>query len=521
MLRETTVKNGRVAGIPAADPRITVYKGIPFAAPPVGDLRWRPPQPAKDWDGVLQADRFKPIAMQHTPGLGDPEFLYNKEWHVDSKIERSEDCLYLNIWTPAKNADEKLPVMFWIFGGGLQVGYPSEMEFDGERIARRGVIFVSVNYRLNVFGFLCHPEITAENPKNPANIGLLDQRAGMLWVKENIAAFGGDPDNITIFGQSAGAGSVMAHLTSPMNKGLFQKAIPQSGGGIAEGFSHNLPVLSQAEKHGEQFFKLLGVSSLEQARKIDAVTLLHRADELPMPSFSRFKWGIITDNKFLDRCAKDAITAGTLHPVPIMTGSTVDEFPVIPLKSMIGAFPMAVPEKPYRDEDFVEFAKARFGDDAEKFTELCGYGKDDIDAVVNKGRFNFFELGNWLWARKNAETKNAPMYLYRFNPPMPGDDAGSFHSSDLWFTFETLAKCWRPFKGAHYDLARLMCNYWTNFAKTGDPNGCDADGTPMPQWTPYTAESPYAMYFDLNPTMETEPPSELMQFLIEHDYADL
>lgn len=521
MLRETTVKNGRIAGIPAADPRITAYKGIPFAAPPVGKLRWRPPQPASDWDGVLQADRFAPISVQDTPGLGGPDALYDKEWHVDSKIPMSEDCLYLNVWTPAKSTDEKLPVMFWIFGGGFQWGYPSEMEFDGERIARRGVVFVSVNYRLNVFGFLAHPEITAENPENPANFGLLDQRAGMQWVKENIAAFGGDPDNVTVFGQSAGGGSTIAHLTSPMSKGLFSKVIPQSGGGLAPGFSSGQMTLSDAEKYGKGFFDFIGVSGLDDARKIEARTLLEKANQYPLAGKMHLRWAMVIDGKFLTRSPKDAILAGEINASAIMTGTTDDEFPTIPLKSAIGTGPMYVPSDPFNEDDFLAFAKERFGERAGEFTALCGYGRDDIKTVINNASYNFFELGNLLWARKNAELRTAPLYLYRFNPPMPGDNAGSFHSSELWFTFETLAKCWRPFKGRHYDLARLMCNYWTNFAKTGDPNGVDADGTPMPRWEPYTKENPHTMYFDLEPALDKVPPSDVMKFVVDCDYQNL
>ena len=521
MLRETTIKNGRIAGIPAADPRVTAYKGIPFAAPPVGELRWRPPQPVKDWAGVLQADRFAPIAMQDTPGLGDPNALYNKEWHVDSNVPMSEDCLYLNVWTPAKNADEKLPVMFWIFGGGLQVGYPSEMEFDGERIARRGIVLVSVNYRLNVFGFFAHPELTAENPDGPANLGLLDQRAGLLWAKENIAAFGGNPDNITIFGQSAGAGSTMAHLTSPMSKGLFHRAIPQSGGGITPGFSDGNPGLPEAELYGQGFFKFLGVSNLAEARRIDSRILLEKANEYPAPLDRYFKWGMVIDGLFLPRQPKEAIMAGGLHQVPILTGTTVDEFPVIPQRSDLMLLPTMKPVNPVSEEAFIDFAEERFGSDADAYMSLCGYGNEDIETVVRNGSFNLFELGNWLWARKSAQLGVEPMYLYRFNPPMPGDDAGSFHSSELWFTFETLSKCWRPFKGRHYDLARMMCNYWTNFAKTGDPNGSDADGTPMPRWEPYSEKSPYAMYLDLDPAMDVMGLSELMDFIVEHDYKKL
>lgn len=228
MIRVVKIENGMVRGLPAADPRITSFKGIPFAAPPVGENRWRAPQPVEDWEGVFDALEFAPISMQAKTVI-DVNNIYTREWSVDPEIPMDEDCLYLNVWTPAKSADEKLPVYVWYFGGGLQVGHTAEMEFDGERIARRGIVVVTINYRLNTFGFLCHPEITAESPEAPANFGHLDQQAGTRWVKRNIAAFGGDPDNITIGGQSAGAGSVMAQLTSPQNEGLFQRAIIQSG----------------------------------------------------------------------------------------------------------------------------------------------------------------------------------------------------------------------------------------------------------------------------------------------------
>lgn len=268
MLRIVKTENGQVEGIPAADPRITAFKGIPFAAPPVGQNRWRAPQPCEDWEGVRKAYTFAPISVQDTPGIGDN--LYNREWHVDSEIPMDEDCLYLNVWTGAKSAEEKQPVVVWYFGGGLQWGYPSEMEFDGERLARRGIVVVTVNYRLNVFGFLAHPELTKEQPDAPTNFGSLDQKAGLNWVVRNIEAFGGDPDNITIAGQSAGGGSVLSQLTCPDNFGIIKKAIiqsamirdPYTGGGVG------IPEkLAEAEKHGEEFFDFLGVSSLKEARE--------------------------------------------------------------------------------------------------------------------------------------------------------------------------------------------------------------------------------------------------------------
>ena len=203
MLRRTKTLNGPVEGYPGSDARITVYKGIPYAADTSGKNRWRAPQPVENWEGVRRCYEFGPITMQAIPGK-DPNAFYSKEWHVDPEVPMGEDGLRLNIWTPAKSTDEKLPVFVWFFGGAYKEGYAHEMEFDGERIAHRGVIFVTVAYRVNVFGFLCHPELTAEDPEHPANFGLLDQRAGLEWVRNNIAFFGGDPDNVTIGGQSAG-----------------------------------------------------------------------------------------------------------------------------------------------------------------------------------------------------------------------------------------------------------------------------------------------------------------------------
>ena len=236
MLRVTRTENGAVRGLPAADPLITVYKGIPFAAPPVGKNRWRVPQPAEDWNGVRDCYTFAPAALQQIPGV-DFENMYVKEFW-SAGFAMSEDCLYLNVWTPARSADERLPVMVWIHGGGMQCGYTFEPEFDGTQIARRGVVFVSIPYRVSALGFLAHPELTAETGGvGCTNFGLYDQKAALDWVKRNIAAFGGDPDNITIFGQSAGGRSVLFQLTTPLNApGTFHRAVNQSGGGIGGGF---------------------------------------------------------------------------------------------------------------------------------------------------------------------------------------------------------------------------------------------------------------------------------------------
>ncbi len=439
MLRKTTVENGKIHGIAGADPRITAYKGVPFAKPPVGELRWRAPQRLDEkWDGEYYAVDFAPISVQDQPGVGTD--VYCKEWHVDPDIPMDEDCLYLNIWTPAKSADEKLPVLVWFFGGGYQWGYTAEMEFDGERIARRGVIVVSVNYRLAALGFMVHPEITADakaHGEAPGNFGLLDQQAGLNWVRRNIAAFGGDPDRITIAGQSAGGGSVMQQLTCKDNFDIIKGAVIFSG--MIKHPDPKMDIfkpikLEEAEKRGQDFFNFLGVKNLTEARALDAFEIRAKYGQYAAEHPRVFP---IEDGVF---CVGDPYTRfinGDRAKVPVFAGNTVDEF-VIDGRSIV--------------EPSVK------------------------NAFLSSGADN--------------------MYYYCFEPDIPGDDhPGCFHSCDLWFFFETLGKCWRHYVGRHYDLARQMCNYYANFVKNGTPNGNDPDGSVMPEWKPYTASEHFEMHF--------------------------
>lgn len=496
MLRIVRVENGLVQGLPAADPRITSFKGIPFAAPPTGENRWRAPQPAKDWEGVYKAYEFGPMSMQ----ARDKTSMYSREWHVDHEQPMSEDCLYLNVWTPANSADEKLPVFVWYFGGGLQVGYPSEMEFDGERIARRGIVVVTINYRLNTFGFLCHPEITAEAPEAPANFGHLDQQFATRWVKRNIQAFGGDPNNITIGGQSAGGGSVLSQLTSPQNEGLFQRAIIQSGIITPLYPGNRMPfgkvTLKEAEQEGKKFFDYLGVSSLAEARQLDGEYLREKTLE-----YNRF-WGTVIDDVFCVGNAYDLFLENKRCMVPVLLGHTSSEFFSVPVANTL--------------EEFKTMATELFGEDAGEFLELCQAQSGTLEDVIKRASVSGLEYGIRIIGQANSDTgANIPLYYYNFDAEIPGwDNPGTFHSVDLWFTFETLAKCWRPFVGKHYDLARQMCNYWSNFIRSGDPNGKDSTGEDMPQWDAYTPDAPYGMVFGDKAEFVREQPSDLMKFLI-------
>ena len=477
MLRQVRTENGWVRGIEAADPRITAFKGIPFAAPPTGKNRWRAPQPCENWAGVRDCCRFAPISMQWIPGLGND--IYCREWHVDPEIPMGEDCLYLNVWTNAKKAGEKLPVLVWFFGGGLQCGYPAEMEFDGERIARRGIVVVTVNYRVGALGFLTHPQISREQPETPANFGNLDQQAGLKWVKRNIAAFGGDPDRVTIAGQSAGGGSVMSQVACRENEGLFRGAVVMSAMIFDPYLRREVgrpETLRQAEKKGEDFFEFLGVKTLEEARRLDAVTL-QRSYEKYMEGHVPFF--TVQDDLF---CTGDPIALyrkGECVDVVMMAGNTADEFlNTVEAKDA---------------EELKQAAERLFGDGAETFLSFPETKK----SIPGQGFAPVSGIECTVKGVLSDTAKNGKKgYCYCFSPDMPGwDNPGTFHSSDLWFWFETLAKCWRPFVGRHYDLARQMCDYFCNFIRTGDPNGKDLCGQALPRWETWSEEKPCTMMF--------------------------
>lgn len=499
MLRIVKTENGAVRGIEAADPRITAFKGIPFAAPPVGENRWRAPQPAESWEGVLDCARFKPISMQDTPGIGDG--LYNREWHVDPEIPMGEDCLYLNVWTPAKSANEKLPVLVWYFGGGYQWGYTAEMEFDGERMARRGIIVVSVNYRLGAFGFLAHPEITKNQPDAPANFGSLDQQAGLMWVHRNISAFGGDPDNITVAGQSAGGGSVLSQITCPKNFGIIKRAIVQSGiirSPYASGGFSTPVQLSDAEKLGERFFEFMGVKTLDEARALDPFYIRDKYGEYARDNPRFFT---VQDDKFQFGDPYTLLYEGKSANIPIMAGNTGNEFG--------GGI------KAENEDELEQKAREIFGMEAKKF---LSFPEAHIKNGGSYAVLSSIECAcKALFSRYREIGNDFGCYYYLFDPDIPGEDnPGSFHSSELWFTFETLAKCSRAYAGRHYDLARMMCNYWCNFIKCGDPNGLDADGTMMPRWEAYTDESHAGMAFLKEGAVPTQSDSEFIGFMTEN-----
>jgi para-nitrobenzyl esterase len=428
-----STKTGLVSGVPLPGKDITVFKGIPFAAPPVGELRWKAPQPAAPWTGVRPADRFMPPAWQEYHQKGS---FYDREWG-HKPFERSEDCLYLNVWTPAKSADEKLPVAVWIFGGGYMSGFAHENEFDGEAFSSKGVVYVSINYRLNVFGFLAHPDLDQESGRS-GNYGTLDQVAALHWVHENIAAFGGDPGNVFIYGQSAGAGSVVSLVYSPLMKGIVQRAAAHSG-------LSNFQSKEAAYYAGQTFVEHCGNRSPLELRDMPAEELLDQFTSffpkyMADPKAKFLPFGPYIDGYVLQDSFENLTNSGRFNDVQFILGSTKDD--------MAGNIPF-----PW------------------------------MPAGLNKSMRDYgFKL---------EELGRKPAYLYFFQRPMPGDDSGSWHSCDLWYIHGTLKNCWRPFEAVDYKISDAMITYWTNFVKSGDPNGAG-----LPEWKPLTKADPFTMVFD-------------------------
>ncbi|MDR3119725.1 MAG: carboxylesterase family protein [Clostridiales bacterium] len=414
----------------------TVFRGIPYAKPPVGALRWKKPVPPESWNGVRDAKVFGATAMQR---LQTPGSFYEKEFFSDEDFfpPMSEDCLFLNVWTPARAAGDKLPVAFWIHGGGFVGGYGTEPEFDGAAYCERGVILVSFNYRLGALGFLAHEWLSAESAKeghgaHSGNYALYDQLAALNWVRENIAAFGGDPDKITIFGQSAGARSVQSLVSSPLTKGLIAGAILQSGGGYKLPISRDA-TLQSAEGLGARFAEACGADSLESLRALPVEAVMKASNELVESAAAKgqgFAFGPCIDGKFLITGSDDALESGLHADIPYMIGSAMNDF---------------------------------------------GVTRADLAA----GKKNRLYQGCIEWSLLGESLGRKPSYVYYFMREPLGDDAGAFHSSELWYMFNTLSRSWRPKVWADYELAEKMTDYWCNFVKTGDPNGGG-----LPRWEP-------------------------------------
>lgn len=476
------VTGGEILGRQTADGTVSIYQGIPFAAPPVGSLRWKAPQPVKPWEGVLECTDFGPSPMQGDP---IPFSMWSKEYLIkDEPI--SEDCLYLNVWTGAQSPSEKRPVVVWIYGGGFNSGGANVPIYDGESFARKGVVFVSINYRVNIFGFLAHSELTKESANNSSgNYGILDQVAALKWVKENIAAFGGDPENVTIAGQSAGAMSVNTLVASPLAKGLFNKAIPHSGGLLTGG----LPTLSQAEQAGERAVSRFNASSIEELRAMSAEEIMKAGGS----------WRPVIDNYLLPKDIKDVFAAGEQNKVDLLTGWNEDE------GFTLGGIQEA--------SAYQQQIRNQYGDQADKYLEYYP-GSTDEEAEKSQydaGRDLIFGVQNYTWARIQAQA-GTDVYVYRFTRDVPGEGEyakyGAFHTGEVPYAYDNLEFVNRPWESADRDLEAVMADYWVNFIKTGNPNGSG-----LPDWPKFTLDQKEIVFLGDEVTSGPMPDSGRLDFL--------
>jgi len=461
------VEGGLITGTRSWGYGVRMYRGIPFAAPPVGDLRWKPPQPVIPWEGVLAANDFGPSPMQRQR----PPFEAS---HNDGTHPYSEDCLYLNVWSAAKSPDEKLPVMVWIFGGGGVEGSGSEALYDPNSLAKKGVVVVTFNYRVNVFGWMSHPDLTAESPnQSSGNYGALDQIAALKWVQNNIAQFGGDPDRVTIFGESGGSRSVNWLMASPLAKGLFQGAIGQSHSVFGR-----MMTLRQGEKQGKQLEQSIGAASLAELRAIPAENLeafiLRNGSRMGAP---------VVDGWFLPEDIYTIFAQGKQNNVALITGGNEDEG-----GGIAGANRTNV--RPKDLASYMEWAKEILGDEAK---HLIKYYPAATDADARRAYHDIFRdanmVGHRIWAKLQSEAGKSPAYFYLFSmaPPAYGKDGktpdrsrGAFHGAEIAYVFDNLRYMDRPWTDHDRKIADIASAYWVNFAKTGNPNGPG-----LPKWPVY------------------------------------
>ena len=500
-----TTANGIVESTVPPKDGVRSFKGIPFAQPPIGDLRWREPQPGKNWTGVRNADKFGPACMQRlSPGAD--------YWLRGDGM--SEDCLYLNVWTPAKTGREKLPVLVYIFGGGFQNGDGSEPRYDGGSMARHGIVAVSLNYRTNIFGFFVHPELTKESPHNASgNYGLLDQVAALRWVQQNIAAFGGDPTRVTIAGESAGSISVSALMASPLSKNLMAGAICESGAAIA-----SLPPrpLAEAEQNGVKFAAAAGAESLAALRAMTGQQLQEAAAKAQGIRFST-----AMDGYFLSKTLAEIALAGEQAKIPLLAGTNTEE--AGPRSVLAGGDPTP--------ETLAAAITKFYGDKAGPVLKAYAATTTDevYEAAMHLASARFISYGTWKWTELHMQTSGKPVYRYlyaRVRPaylgmpgqppptvppspaaapggaPQPSPPRGAAHSAEIQYAMGNLdldtRYRWEP---ADYDVSKTMQAFFVNFIKTGNP-----DGPGLPPWPAYRPETNYQrMRIDVKSQAEPEP----------------
>ena len=472
---------GLVSGVQGRDSAVVVFKGIPYAEPPLGDLRWAPPRPPRDWKGVLKADHFSDGCVQNFPKADFP---------------KSEDCLYLNVWTPAMA--KALPVMVYIHGGGLRVGSAREALYDGEELAKKGMVVVTLNYRLGILGFFAHPELSKESPRHTSgNYGLLDQNAALQWVHRNIAAFGGDPNKVTIFGQSGGAFSVISQVVSPLSKGLFRGAIVESGG-VGPGFARTeLLSLQDAEKAGVKFAESGGAHSLAELRALPAGKI--QSDGPPESN---------VDGWFFPASPVTLLKEGKQNKVAMIVGSNSDEG-------------QHLFRSPLPASEYAEQAKKNYGPDSDKFLAL--YPNDSEQASKSSQQRMFADrmaLGEQNLASTMTDL-GANVYLYYFDyldeggynsePATLGLRLGADHGAELPYVFGLMNHWKAPVPEQDVQLQNTVMQYWTNFASNQDPNGKG-----LPVWTVFKGFTSPIMIFDKNPGMRPQPRAGQLELLRSH-----
>ncbi|QKJ28289.1 carboxylesterase family protein [Mucilaginibacter mali] len=463
--------NGTLQGVAEAS-GIHSFKGIPFAQPPVGDLRWREPQAPKNWEGVRKADHFGPQAMQR--------YIYNDMmFRSDGK---SEDCLYLNVWTPAKSAKEKLPVLVYFYGGGFQAGDGSEYRYDGEALARKGIITLTVNYRLGIFGFMAHPELTKESPNHASgNYGLMDQHAALVWVQKNIAAFGGDPKKVTIGGESAGSMSVCGQVASPLSKGLFIGAIGESGSLL--GNLSPMP-LATAEQNGVKFGSTVGANSLADLRKIPADKLLE------LSANSRF--GTDIDGYFLPEAPANIFAAGKQMHVNLLAGWNSAE----------GGDAAVLGKAEPTIANFTAAVQKMYGNQSVEILKVYVPATDaDVRQVATElASDRFIAFSTWKFIDMQSKTGGKPVYRYYYTRKRPttvdgkvNTGIGAVHSAEIEYALGNLSTnkvyAWTA---DDHQISETMQSYFVNFVKTGNPNGKG-----LTPWQTFNPGSPNLMVIDV------------------------
>jgi para-nitrobenzyl esterase len=479
------VEQGLLAGTNGSSADVRVYRGIPYAAPPIGDLRWKAPQPAEKWQGLRQAAEFSNACWQ-------TQYPAAAAIYQAKLPPLSEDCLYLNLWTPAKSAKDRLPVMVWIHGGGFTRGYGGSHAYDGEALARKGAVIVTINYRLGIFGFFAHPALSAESGHHASgNYALLDQIAALQWVQKNIAAFGGDPGRVTIFGESAGSWAVNVLMASPLAKGLFQRAIGESGGSFSP-----MKTLTEAEKEGEKLAASIAPAPAADAKteagakaeakpSSQAILKMLRAkpaEELLKSSETETARAIV-DGWVLPDTVAAIFAQGRQNDVPLLVGYNADEGTTLaPQGANIKALM------------FVGGSYQRYGSQADAFLKIYPAGSDEqaVASFYSAFRDQLFGWEMRSWARMATKTGHQSAYLYYFSRRLPGPQSArlrAFHASEIPYVFGTFF--WPfPWEDTDKKLSDAMTSYWVNFAATGNPNGGS-----LVKWPAYSAKDDQALEF--------------------------